>query len=105
MNNRVSSSEESRDSWLESVDHDKKQLLGSLAISGMGLLLAGVGIARIITGGEPAEGGFEVAVGSGLAFMGGRLARNEFRMLLGAHAVAAQRQLELDSLDQNEVAD
>jgi hypothetical protein len=87
--------EQSRDFWDESAEHDKKQLKLSLAIGGMGLGLAGVGVMGILAG-APIEGGLAVALGGGLTATGAESAKSEIQMMLEAKAIAARRGLQAE---------
>ena len=90
--------EASRESWQESTEHDKRQLILSLGIGGAGLFLAGVGIVGIVAG-APIEGAAGVAAGGTLTYWGAKDAERELRSMLEMQAITAQREQQLRELD------
>lgn len=96
MNTRREFLIESRDSWKESANHDRKQFLASFAIAATGLTLAGVGIGTMIGG--DVGGAIELVVGGGMAVAFGKTGISEVQDFADMTAQTAVRQSQINEL-------
>jgi hypothetical protein len=94
MNKRIFL-EESRKSWAESAQHDKKQFLGSFALVSASVCVIGIGVKTIIDG-DITGGTAAIAVGGGMSFAFGKEMLLEIQDYAEMTAVVAVRQSQLD---------
>lgn len=99
MDNRIELLEESRNSWQESAEHDKKQFLASFAMTATGAFLTGVGTNATID--KDVRGGITgIAIGAIMAISSAKVVMEEIHDFAEMSARANTRQQQI-----NEIAD
>ncbi|MBI4101195.1 hypothetical protein HY441_01825 [Candidatus Microgenomates bacterium] len=97
MENEKTWLENSRDSWLESAKHDKRQAMASFVIAASGAFMAGEGTMLALDG-RPV--GILLAGGGALLSAGfGRMGKQELTGAMRTQAQAGVRQYQIEQLE------